>query len=850
MIPQYFSSRLGGLSFLGVVMLLLCWPSGEIRAQVSNNFEDSPAGTNAYQDLSSPLTAHALVNNPLPQTQPNADASGSQLGYQVLYTPTRTDGSGFGDGDLIGVVDFTVPASSMNSMGNLTVDLSAAPPPAGGTQVYVIEDSDGLASIQFSPVSLAGVNDASLTMNYILASTSYEASAGSNDRFKIYLLIDEATEVVLVEQANDMIVADELWKTINQDLSAYAGMTVQLIVEADFNSASEEMMLDNISFSGGVISDGSGCIEPSISSLSVEGGEVCPGLPFRILIDGNLGNATEWHIYADQAATNLVATTSGGSYDFFTGVSTPTTYFVRGEGGCTTSESLMAITVTLADGASCAPSSPPGTSFEEPLGASTPYVDGGDPSMSHRLENNQGQPTVFFSGGGTELGFTIDFTPTRTGGSSGGLTDGEEFGVSNDPTNAFPDGSQGLRLEDPDGMVRVEFSPVDMTGVDARSVNFRLFINNTSYEESNGAVDSFRVFFLVDETEEIELIGGGGSNINSLFLNNWVTVTSFQNLFPEGATVQLVVEADFDAASEFIMIDDIRFSGGRILDCTDDVTPPVVVCPADTIIDLNENRCSANLDAVSLVSATDDCSDNLTLISDLSVQTEIRSDSSLTVTVTATDEAGNSDDCSFMVTAVNPLSLVVTCSGPDTIIRQISDTVACNYLVGTDAMDATDFLQWTNIQSCLSTQQTYDYTGTNSLSGAVFSVGDTTINLVIEDMLGRRDSCSQVIRVLPPAAGCGVVNVREQLLPSDALTVYPNPTAGALTIRISAATSIGATQSLTLYDLNGRTVTEIPRPVGNQAFTWQGAANLASGVYLLRLRTDRGILTQRVQILH
>lgn len=311
---------------------LLTMAAHVLTAQATLDFEGLPAGTNWYFDTGDALSTHFIENNDLPQIQPVIEADGSQLGIEVEFTPTRTGGSATGltDGDLFGVVDVTVPGDGGNNLGDISVDFTANPP-TGGNQVYVLEDSDGLATLYFSEMDLTGTTSPAFSMEYIINNTSYENSSGADDRIRIYLLVDGTTEVDLLNVANDQVPLTEVWTTLNQDLTAYIGSTVQLIIEFDVNASTEEMAIDNISFTEGTIVPD--CVAPVINGITVID---CPSTPngsFTLEVDGALNGAEFWN-WAPESCDSP----SGG----FT-LNTPITinfffpdqpYIVRAIGGC------------------------------------------------------------------------------------------------------------------------------------------------------------------------------------------------------------------------------------------------------------------------------------------------------------------------------------------------------------------------------------------------------------------------------------------------------------------------------------------------------------------------------------
>ena len=562
-----------------------------LKGQATNNFEASPAGTNVYVDVNSPTISHTLVNNALPQTQPSEISSGSMLGYSVTFQPSRTGTSGSAgltDGDLFGAVDVTVPASASNDMGNLSINYTDDPAPQGGNKVYVLEDSDGLAILSFDPIDLTGTTNPIFSMDFILNSTSYENSDGADDRIKIYLDVNNGTsEIVLFEFTNDVTTfsgfVEEDWQNITYDLSANIGGVIQLIIEFDTNAGTEEMHIDNVSFSQGSIGEPM-CTDPDLPTLTHIPNPVCEGLPFTLGISGSLNDASTWKIYSDMAATQLIDSTSANEY-YLNNAQSGLEYFVRGEGGCVTPGSLASISITLNASANCNPSNTPGTSFEEPLGFSSSYFDTLDQSTTHQLVNYYGQPTVDFTAVATEIGFRSFFTPSRTGTSNVGLTDGDEFGVSDDDaTYNFPDGSQAFIVGDPDGLVTIEFNPIDLSGVADPGFSFQYLLNGTTYESSDGADDFVRVYIKRNngQLSDIDLINATatGGILPNLITDAWTTVSTTTGQINMDEIVQLIIEVDFNSASEKILFDDLIFSGGTIQPFCE---PVVAVCQDITV---------------------------------------------------------------------------------------------------------------------------------------------------------------------------------------------------------------------------------------------------------------------------
>ncbi len=224
-----------------------------INAQVGTNFDEPNGGTDVFIDAD--VTAHTLSNNGSMGTVSHTFSSG-ELGFSTSFTPTRNNTNlgvvGLSDGDYVGVYNqATIPSTSSDipswSLGNS----------------YVIDDPDGMITVAFDEVSLVGAVNPRFQMKMWIDDTSYEFSDQANDRVLIKLDINNGTsEIVIVDTdggtGNDL--NDYLYNgnsvfnvitDIDIDLSAQIGNTVKLIIEADFNAASEQITFDNINFTSG-----------------------------------------------------------------------------------------------------------------------------------------------------------------------------------------------------------------------------------------------------------------------------------------------------------------------------------------------------------------------------------------------------------------------------------------------------------------------------------------------------------------------------------------------------------------------------------------------------------------------
>ncbi|WP_291860463.1 T9SS type A sorting domain-containing protein [Marinilabilia sp.] len=76
------------------------------------------------------------------------------------------------------------------------------------------------------------------------------------------------------------------------------------------------------------------CIEPDVPTVTTSPNPICSGSYASLNISGNLNDATSWYVYTGSCGGTLIGTTATSSFDV--APTTPTTYYVRGEGGCIT----------------------------------------------------------------------------------------------------------------------------------------------------------------------------------------------------------------------------------------------------------------------------------------------------------------------------------------------------------------------------------------------------------------------------------------------------------------------------------------------------------------------------------
>ena len=129
-------------------------------------------------------------------------------------------------------------------------------------------------------------------------------------------------------------------------------------------------------------------------------------------------------------------------------------------------------------------------------------------------------------------------------------------------------------------------------------------------------------------------------------LNNSAFLVGFRFTY-DNATVSATAPA----------IDNIQLTAATF---TDGV-PPVVVCPPDTVLQLNASCQALAGDYRALVQVSDICSYSFTRSQDVSPTAVLTSGANQPVTITVTDQGGNTAQCSFLVTVTDTIMPVITC---------------------------------------------------------------------------------------------------------------------------------------------------------------------------------------------
>jgi hypothetical protein len=201
------------------------------------------------------------------------------------------------------------------------------------------------------------------------------------------------------------------------------------------------------------------------------------------------------------------------------------------------------------------------TSFEE-ANTGDQYIDTGDNQVAHDLVNNSGQSDVDYTpvAGALEIGFDARYVPFDT--PSDGLTDGDFVGITDfmGTVGSFTEGDNGYQFSDTDGIMILEFDPVDLTAYTNIQVSLDYFVQSTGWE----AADFIKIYVkdLTNNTQT-DIIDTEGSDIDDLNIEgSWLTGNT--TVLPDNIIAQLVIEFASNSGSESLIIDNVLFTSGAV----------------------------------------------------------------------------------------------------------------------------------------------------------------------------------------------------------------------------------------------------------------------------------------------
>ncbi len=91
---------------------------------------------------------------------------------------------------------------------------------------------------------------------------------------------------------------------------------------------------------------GAACTDPTVPTSTFTQATVCNGGSATLNISGSLNDATDWEVYTGFCGVTNIGSTTTGTFAIPGTITAPTSYFVRGEGGCVLPGTCGAITIT------------------------------------------------------------------------------------------------------------------------------------------------------------------------------------------------------------------------------------------------------------------------------------------------------------------------------------------------------------------------------------------------------------------------------------------------------------------------------------------------------------------------
>jgi hypothetical protein len=250
-----------------------------------------------------------------------------------------------------------------------------------------------------------------------------------------------------------------------------------------------------------------------------------------------------------------------------------------------------------------------------------------------------------------------------------------------------------------------------------------------------------------------------------------------------------------------------------------DTTPPVITCPPPASGTTILNECFSNAVVLGTPTATDNCSLPAQIVFTNNAPAQFPVGTTI-VTWTATDVCGNTSTCNQTVTVTdNSQPPVIVC--PANVVQTAgpNNCFLNNVVVPNPAYS----------DNCAVTKLTYTTTGAtilsspligiNSVSGATFNVGVTTVTYTASDAAGNSSNCSFTVTILdinPPVFtfGCPAsITVNTTPGQCNATVNVPGPSYSDPCLELVSLTH-NSPYSTNIGNANGT------YPVGTTTITW------------------------------
>jgi hypothetical protein len=737
--------------------------------QASQGFEGITTALNCgnstcpYTDPRSAAMQHFLVDDDgIPVTGTGA---AGVLGFLTEFTPSRTGTSGAAgltEGDAFGVAG---PLQVSSELGGTAPE---------GSQIFLMEDTDGWVTMYFDYVDLTGTTSPMMSFQYHLESTSWEVSDGQNDRFYARVEIDmcaSATTITLLDTDGggsggnsggdiDALGIENSWNTLSANLTSYVGCRAQLIIEFDSNSASEELGIDDISFTEGTRQPFTGpCTDAAPPMIT------CPGTQTRN-VDASCNYTVEDFTGLATATddcgpiTITQSPTAGGTLSTLgnTSVTLTATDDASNTDQCT-------FTLTLQDvvppSITC-----PGTQIQF-LDANCQISTADYTSLAIVSDNCDASPTVTqspspgmaFAGVG---GLFATLIATDASGNSSSCIFVVQFEDNTPPSITCP-GTQTVPLDanclsshndyiglasvsdNCDASPVVTQSPPDGTLITANT-SATLIVTDAS---GNSTSCTFMVMVSDNNAPSLTCPGTQTETANA---NCEVTLSDYTGLATAsdncaglsisqsptpGTTINGNTNVTLTATD----------ASGNSTTCTfmvlvDDTTAPSITCPGTQTQFLDANCQVSLLDYTSLATVSDNCDASPTVTQIPTPGTAFSGPGALFATLTVTDASGNSTSCIFPVAFVDNTPPSLTCPGTQTEPGDANcEATLSDYTGLATASDNCDASP----------------TVTQSPTAGTTINANTTVTLTATDFSGNSTTCTFMVEVqdnTPPTAMC------------------------------------------------------------------------------------------------
>ncbi len=248
---------------------------------------------------------------------------------------------------------------------------------------------------------------------------------------------------------------------------------------------------------------------------------------------------------------------------------------------------------------------------------------------------------------------------------------------------------------------------------------------------------------------------------------------------------------------------------------TDDIAP---VPDVDELSDITD-ECSVIVEEIP--TATDNCTG--TINGTTTDPLEYSEQGTYTITWLFEDENGNSTSQEQTIVIEDVTNPTVSCI--ENKVKEISGNETV-YVVTGDELDI-EIVD----DNCEIDSVSNDFNNLETLDGAEFPIGTTTVIWTVVDMAGNNNECSFDVTVTNTT---GVNSLQEA-----GFTIYPNPVSD----KLSVVSDNKLPKDINIYDLTGKIMYSNKNIEGTEKIDF---SQFNSGVYIISIKTDNSIFTRKI----